>query len=153
MDIIQPKKGQGKLILGDEEFESVWAALGIANYGPALNQKGFLLIRTSQEMYAFVGDKPFQKFHNNLPVAPITIVQSSSWQWKLPIIKMVTITSNNESVDCQGEILANRVEGLKDAYIYIDGKITSGLLSDCKVNFEFKQLQELPPITNQKFNL
>lgn len=153
MDLIQPKKGQGKLILGDEEIDSIWAALGITNYGQKLNQKGFLLVRGKDKMYAFVGDKPFQKFHNDLPVHPSAISPSNSWQWKLPIIKMVTITSNNESVDFQGEILADRIQGLEDAYIYIHGKITSGLFSESKVNFEFKQLQELPPITDQKLNL
>ena len=152
-DLIQPKKGTGKLIIGAHEFDCVWAALGISNFGPVSNQSGFLLIKTLEEMYAFAGDMPFQKMIDGLPVKPTALSDSGSWQWKLSATRMITITENNKSVGFQGEILADRMQGMKNAYICINGKIESGAFANCTVNFEFKQLQELPPITNRSLNL
>jgi hypothetical protein len=113
-DLIQPKKGTGKLTIGEREFDSEWAALGIANIESSVaNQKGFLLVKTSSETYAFVGNKPFQKIVNGSLVTPATL-GNTGWQWKLSVVKMIIISENNESFDFDGGVFCTnpRKEGI-----------------------------------------
>ncbi|MEB3123856.1 MAG: hypothetical protein VKL41_21850 [Snowella sp.] len=151
-DLIQPKEGRGNLSIGNDEFLCEWAALGCANLAPnSPNQKGFLIIKTSENMYAFVGNKPLQKKFKGFDVQASEIV-NGKYQWQLSVVRMIIITQNNKEFKFEGEVLADRLFGLVDAYIYMNGLIVDDSLSNFSVSFKFKQLHELPPITNLKLN-